>query len=92
MDSKTSADNRAGFSYVLAGTLGVSGAYTAKALVNQFLSSWSASQVRFIEAMLSYNLVLPITLFILLHLYEPSGFCFELKSFFGTMSLSSTFA
>ena len=44
-DNKHSIERRAGFSYVLAGTLGVGGAYTAKAVVNQFVSSWSASQV-----------------------------------------------
>jgi len=43
-DNKHSIERRAGFSYVLAGTLGVGGAYTAKAVVNQFVSSWSASQ------------------------------------------------
>jgi len=43
-DNKSSTEKRHAFSYVMAGTLGVSGAYSAKALVNQFVSSWSASQ------------------------------------------------
>jgi len=43
-DNKKTLERRQGFSYVMAGTLGVSGAYSAKALVNQFVSSWSASQ------------------------------------------------
>lgn len=42
--SRATADSRQGFSYVLAGGLGVLGAYSAKAVVNQFVSSWSASQ------------------------------------------------
>merc|ERR1719391_886133 len=42
--SSESAENRQAFSYVLAGGLGVLGAYSAKSVVNQFVSSWSASQ------------------------------------------------
>jgi len=38
------SDDRKGFSYLVAGSLGVTGAYTAKSLVSQFVSSWSASQ------------------------------------------------
>merc|ERR1711862_323832 len=33
-----------GFSYLMAGGMGLAGAYGGKSLVNQFLSSWSASQ------------------------------------------------
>lgn len=43
-DNRSSADSRQGFSYVLAGGLGMFGAYSAKSVVNQFVSSWSASQ------------------------------------------------
>jgi len=42
--SADTAEDRMAFSYVMAGGLGVGGAYGAKALVNQFISSWSASQ------------------------------------------------
>jgi len=42
--NRASADSRQGFSYVMAGGLGVLGAYSAKSLVNTFVSSWSASQ------------------------------------------------
>jgi len=42
--NRDSAERRQGFSYVLAGGLGVLGAYSAKSVVNQFVSSWSASQ------------------------------------------------
>jgi len=42
--NRNSAESRQGFSYVLAGGLGVLGAYSAKSVVNQFVSSWSASQ------------------------------------------------
>ena len=38
-------ESRNTFTYVVAGGLGITGAYSAKALVNQFVSSWSASQV-----------------------------------------------
>jgi ubiquinol-cytochrome c reductase iron-sulfur subunit len=41
---KNTAETRQGFSYVLAGGLGVLGAYSAKSVVNQFVTSWSASQ------------------------------------------------
>jgi len=41
--SDTEAD-RKGFSYVVAGSLGVTTAYAAKSVVSQFVSSWSASQ------------------------------------------------
>jgi len=41
--SDASAD-RKGYSYVVAGTLGVTSAYAAKSVVSQFVSSWSASQ------------------------------------------------
>jgi len=43
-NNKATADTRQGFSYVLAGGLGVAGAYSAKSVVNQFVTSWSASQ------------------------------------------------
>merc|ERR1719188_2075741 len=39
-----SAADRKGYSYLVAGTLGVTTAYAAKSVVNQFVSSWSASQ------------------------------------------------
>jgi len=39
-----SAAERMGFSYVMAGGLSLGAAYGAKAIVNQFISSWSASQ------------------------------------------------
>jgi len=39
-----SNEDRMAFSYVMAGGLGVGGAYGAKSLVNIFISSWSASQ------------------------------------------------
>lgn len=42
--SSDSAGDRMAFSYVMSGALAVSGAYGAKSLVNQFISSWSASQ------------------------------------------------
>ena len=42
--SNESADDRKGFSYLVAGGLGMSAAYGGKSLVNQFISSWSASQ------------------------------------------------
>ena len=42
--SNESADDRKGFSYLVAGGLGMSAAYGGKSLVNQFLSSWGASQ------------------------------------------------
>ena len=42
--SAESEEDRKGFSYVMAGGLGVAGAYGGKSLVNQFISSWSASQ------------------------------------------------
>jgi len=42
--NKDSAEKRANFSYVLGGSLGVLGAYSAKTVVNQFVSTWSASQ------------------------------------------------
>ena len=42
--SNESADDRKGFSYLVAGGMGMSFAYGGKSLVNQFLSSWSASQ------------------------------------------------
>merc|ERR1712112_492547 len=42
--SNESADDRKGFSYLMAGGMGLAGAYGGKSLVNQFLSSWSASQ------------------------------------------------
>jgi len=37
-------EDRKGFSYVMAGGLGVGSAYAAKAMVNQFVSTWSPSQ------------------------------------------------
>jgi len=40
----SAADDRKGFSYLVAGSLGVTGAYAAKSVVSQFVSSWSASQ------------------------------------------------
>merc|ERR1712107_392247 len=43
-NNRATAESRQGFSYVLAGGLGVLGAYSAKSVVNQFVSSWSASQ------------------------------------------------
>jgi len=42
--SAESEDDRKGFSYLMAGGLGLSAAYGGKSLVNQFISSWSASQ------------------------------------------------
>jgi len=42
--SAESAEDRMAFSYVVAGGLGLGGAYAAKSLVNQFISTWSASQ------------------------------------------------
>merc|ERR1711879_480135 len=42
--SNESAEDRKGFSYLIAGGLGMSAAYGGKSLVNQFISSWSASQ------------------------------------------------
>jgi len=42
--SSESAEERMAFSYVMAGGLGVGGAYAAKSTVNQFISNWSASQ------------------------------------------------
>lgn len=39
-----SAEDRMGFSYVMAGGMALGGAYAAKSTVNQFISSWSASQ------------------------------------------------
>jgi len=44
--TKTSdaSGDRTGFSYVVAGSLGVTTAYAAKSVVSQFVSSWSASQ------------------------------------------------
>jgi len=41
--SETEQDRKA-FSYVMAGGMGLGGAYGAKSLVNQFLSTWMASQ------------------------------------------------
>ncbi|XP_023339007.1 cytochrome b-c1 complex subunit Rieske, mitochondrial isoform X1 [Eurytemora carolleeae] len=43
-NNKATSESRQGFSYVMAGGLGVLGAYSAKSIVNQFVSSWSASQ------------------------------------------------
>merc|ERR1711909_265513 len=37
-------EDRMAFSYVMAGGFALGGAYGAKSLVNQFISSWSASQ------------------------------------------------
>ena len=42
--SAESEEDRKGFSYLMAGGLGLSAAYGGKSLVNQFISSWSASQ------------------------------------------------
>jgi len=42
--SAESEGDRKGFSYLMAGGLGLSAAYGGKSLVNQFISSWSASQ------------------------------------------------
>ena len=42
--SSESEEDRKGFSYLMAGGLGLSAAYGGKSLVNQFISSWSASQ------------------------------------------------
>jgi len=42
--NKDTAESRQGFSYVVAGGLGVVGAYSAKAVVNTFISSWAPSQ------------------------------------------------
>jgi len=42
--SAETAQDRMAFSYVMAGGFGLGGAYGAKSLVNQFISSWSASQ------------------------------------------------
>jgi ubiquinol-cytochrome c reductase iron-sulfur subunit len=43
--SGESAGDRMAYSYVMAGGFGVGGAYAAKSLVNQFVMTWSASQV-----------------------------------------------
>merc|ERR1711915_581925 len=43
-NSSESAADRKGFSYMMAAGLGVAGAYGGKSIVNQFISSWSASQ------------------------------------------------
>jgi len=43
-DNRSSLENRSSFSYVMAGGLGLSGGYAAKAIVNELVSSWSASQ------------------------------------------------
>jgi len=42
-NNRDTAESRATFSYVLGGSLGVLGAYSAKTVVNQFVTSWSAS-------------------------------------------------
>merc|ERR1719479_484123 len=42
--SNESAEDRKGFSYLIAGGLGLGGAYAAKSLVSHFVLSWSASQ------------------------------------------------
>jgi len=42
--NRDTAESRQSFSYVVAGGLGVVGAYSTKAIVNQFISSWSPSQ------------------------------------------------
>jgi len=42
--SAESAEDRMAYSYVVAGGFGLTGAYAAKSIVNQFISSWSASQ------------------------------------------------
>merc|ERR1712170_276981 len=43
-NSSDSVGDRNGFSYMMAASLGVAGAYGGKSIVNQFISSWSASQ------------------------------------------------
>merc|ERR1712142_782032 len=43
-NSSYSVGDRNGFSYMMAASLGVAGAYGGKSIVNQFISSWSASQ------------------------------------------------
>lgn len=42
--SDKSVDERKSFSYIMTGGLCLTGAYAAKSVVNQFISSWSASQ------------------------------------------------
>ena len=42
--SAESEGDRKGFSYMMAGTFALCSAYGGKSLVNQFISSWSASQ------------------------------------------------
>jgi len=42
--SSETAEDRMAFSYVMAGGFALGGAYGAKSLVNQFISTWSASQ------------------------------------------------
>merc|ERR1711892_55735 len=42
--SSESAQDRMAFSYIMAGGFGLGGAYGAKSIVNQFISTWSASQ------------------------------------------------
>jgi len=41
---RETAEGRQAFSYVMSGGLGVLGAYSAKTIVNTFVTSWSASQ------------------------------------------------
>lgn len=43
-NSSDSAEERMSYSYLMAGGLGLGGAYGAKSLVNQFVMTWSASQ------------------------------------------------
>jgi len=42
--SSESFGDRAAFSYISTGALGLTGAYAAKSIVNQFIMTWSASQ------------------------------------------------
>merc|ERR1711915_699437 len=42
--SSETAQDRMAFSYIMAGGVGLGGAYGAKSLVNQLISTWSASQ------------------------------------------------
>merc|ERR1712131_384976 len=55
-NSSDSVGDRNGFSYMMAASLGVAGAYGGKSIVNQFISSWSASQDVLALAKIEVNL------------------------------------
>merc|ERR1712179_789605 len=56
MGSSETAEDRMAFSYVMAGGFALGGAYGAKSIVNQFISSWSASQDVLALAKIEVNL------------------------------------